>query len=71
MGSLLTRALAYTGAPNLGQSTAAFGFELGGGVDYRPTRIWSIGVFGMFHAIAVGDLPHHGVLARLLSTTGS
>ena len=50
----------YGQLPDLGQATAAFGFELGGGVDYRPTRIWSIGVFGMFHAIAAGDLPHHG-----------
>ena len=36
------------------------GFELGGGVDYRPVRRWSIGIFGMFHAIVVGEIPHHG-----------
>ena len=38
----------------------ALGFELGGGLDYRPAREWSLGLFGMFHAIAVGDIPHHG-----------
>ena len=42
-----------------GESHVGFGFQLGGGLDYRPERTWSIGIFGMFHAIAAGRLPHH------------
>ena len=56
---LLTSLGVYSQLPDFGETTAAFGFELGGGVDYRPSRTWSIGIFGMFHAIAVGELPHH------------
>ena len=41
-----------------GSFRPGLGFELGGGVDYRPVRRWSIGIFGMFHAIAVGEIPH-------------
>ena len=49
----------YGRASQDGAFHSALGFELGGGVDYRPARSWSVGMFGMFHAIAVGRIPHH------------
>ena len=40
--------------------TAAFGLGIGGGLDYRPARAWSIGLWGAYHVMLVGDVPDQG-----------
>ena len=49
----------YSQLLDVGGTRTALGFQLGGGVDYRPSREWSVGVYGMFHAMAYGEVSHH------------
>jgi len=42
-----------------GDAEFAFGFEVGGGIDYRPARRWGIGLWARYNVMVVGDVPNY------------
>ena len=41
--------------PSEGESTAVFRLAAGGGLDYRPTRNWGVGLFAHYHVSLAGE----------------
>jgi hypothetical protein len=44
------------------------GFELGGGLDYRPRPAWSVGLYALWHGVVYGDAPRHTSYGARVST---
>lgn len=50
-----------------GDPAPAFGFSVGGGIDYRPARRWGVGLFGAWQQAIAGDVPGHATAGLRLS----
>lgn len=49
----------YLSFPDGGDPAPAFGITAGAGLDYRPQRSWSVGIWFRYHIIIVGSVPMH------------